>query len=135
MEHAAYLQIPKGMMAPQNHCLKLQRSTKGLVQSSRVLWLTFAKHLKEHGFQVSKVDQCLFMRKNEDRTYIFMLCIDDEFFLGDKKAIESAVKYVKRSFTITTQGMLKDYLGCNFDIDRKCKTAYVTQPFLINKLI
>ena len=75
------------------------------------------------------------MRQNEDGMCIFMLCVDDVFFLGDKKAIESAVKDIKLSFTIITQGILKDYLRCQFYIDRKRKVAYVTQLFLINKLI
>ena len=51
MEHPMYMQIPEGMIAPPNHCLKLQRSIYGLVQSSRELWLTFTMHLKNTVFK------------------------------------------------------------------------------------
>mmetsp|Transcript_14597 Transcript_14597/g.22275 ORF Transcript_14597/g.22275 Transcript_14597/m.22275 type:complete len:143 (-) Transcript_14597:199-627(-) len=56
-----YMHIPEGMDAPPNSCLKLLKTIYGLVQSSRVWWKTFTRHLKSKGFRVSREDQCLFV--------------------------------------------------------------------------
>lgn len=61
--------------------------------------------------------------------------MDNAFFQGDKAAIESGIVNICKAFAITTQGVLEDYLGCKFTLIPNKKTAYITQPYLIQKLI
>ena len=133
LETPVYMTVPEGFEAPPSHCMRLDRAAYGLVQSSRVWWKTFSTYLKRIGFKVSKADNCLFIRQNEKGICLFILYVDDAFFLGDKAAVKLAIEQVSKRFTITTQGKLDDYLGCKFT--RVKDSLYITQPHLVDKLI
>ena len=135
LELPVYMVIPEGFEAPPDHCMQLDRAIYGLVQSSRVWWKTFSTYLKEIGFTVSRADSCLFIRQNSLGTCLFILYVDDAFFLGDKPAVKRAIQDIRKAFTITTQGTLQDYLGCKFTLIPEENTVYITQPFLVQKLI
>ena len=135
LDKPIYMNMPEGLNGPKGHCVKLLRSIYGLVNSGRIWWQTFTNHLKKKNFKVSKADQCLFVRKDKNGICIFILYVDDAFFLGDTVAIESAIIDIREAFVITTQGTLEDYLGCKFTLIPEEKTAYITQPYLIEKLI
>ena len=65
----------------------------------------------------------------------FYLYVDDTLFFGTKKEVDMVIEDIHQAFTITTQECLEDYLGCKVTIVIKYKTAYITQPYLVKKII
>ena len=135
LDREIYMQIPEGMHIGKGKCLRLKKSIYGLVQSSRTWWATFSKFLKKLGFKISKADNCLFIRQTKKGICVFVLYVDDCFITGDKIAIDETIKEIKTKFNITTSGSLDDFLGYKVKMNREQKTTYITQPFLIEKMI
>ena len=60
-----YLKCPPGMDLREDECLEVMKGLYGLVQALQLFWATICEFLtsKEVGFEKSKVDQCLFVKK------------------------------------------------------------------------
>jgi hypothetical protein len=71
------------------------------------------KGLKKAGFVASKVDECVFYKRNT----IVIVYVDDGIFFGpDLREIEQAMKNLDaQGFNLDTMGDVKDYLGINFE--------------------
>ena len=74
--------------------------------------MTWHEHIKagllSRGFRQSKVDPCLFIKG----TVILALYVDDAaLFPPDSAAINHEIESLKKSFKLTDEGKLQDYLG------------------------
>ena len=64
--------------------------------------------LTKHGFEQSKVDECVFYRGN----VVFLLYVDDGILCSpDNSAIEKVIKQLQKDFEMTDEGALSEYLG------------------------
>ena len=76
-------------------------------QSAREYCKMFASILVDKmGFKQCPSDPCLFMRKNATGLVIILCYIDDKLCVGDRRAIEEALKEVKShglSMTVENQ--------------------------------
>ena len=93
---------------PTKHLLKLQKNLYGL-KDGQVTWHEHIKAgLLSRGFRQSKVDLCLFIKG----TVILVLYVDDAaLFSPDSAAINREIDSLKKSFELTDEGELQDYLG------------------------
>lgn len=64
-------------------CL-LKRSLYGLKQSSRQWYLKFDQHMMNIGFQRSKYDSCVYLRKNENSEMTYLLLYVDDMLVASK---------------------------------------------------
>ena len=110
-----FMQLPKGTtlpgLDPNKHLLKLQQNLYGL-KDGQVTWHEHIKDgLLKQGFKQSNVDPCLFTKG----VVLLVLYIDDAaFFSPDPKAIDQEVALLQKSFDLTDDGPLLDYLGARF---------------------
>ena len=65
----------------------------------------------------------------------FILNVDDAFFLGEISAVQAAIINIRKAFAITTQESFDKYLICKFTLALDERTIFITQTFLINKII
>ena len=107
-----FMQQPTGTtikgVDPTKHLLKLQKNLYGL-KDSQVTWHNHIKAgLLSRGFRQFKVDPCLFIKG----TVILVLYVDDAaLFSPDSAAINREIASLKKSFELTDEGELQDYLG------------------------
>lgn len=130
-----YVYFLEGIDAPKGHCLRLDHYIYGIVQYSRIWWKTFSAHLKKHVFEMSKADKYLYIKQSEFRIFIFILHVDNSFFIDDKAAVKHEIIDIKRVFRIKVQGTLQEYLGFKFTLEKNKSTICVTQLHLVKKLI
>ena len=107
-----FMQLPSGTtikgVDPTKHLLKLQKNLYGL-KDGQVTWHEHIKAgLLSRGFRQSKVDPCLFIKG----TVLLVLYVDDAaLFSPDSAAINREIESLKKSFELTDEGELHDYLG------------------------
>ena len=66
---------------------------------------------------------------------MIFLYVDDCLFMGDDKAVRSAIKEIQDSgFNMTVEETLGDYLSCNILFNKDKSKAWLGQPHLIKKL-
>ena len=129
------MHIPEGIYVEKGKRLRQKKSIYRLVQSSRTWWATFSNFLKKIGFKISKADDCLFIRQIKKGICVFVLHVDDYFMIGNKITIDEDIEEIKTKFNITTSGSLDNFSECKVKMNREQKTKYITQPFLIEKMI
>lgn len=125
MKTQVYMQIPahfkvknnalcQNKLAPRlhNHVLLLLQNLYGLKDTG----LTWHKHLKQglirFGFTQSKVNPCLFYKKD---LYILIYVDNCIVFGKHKEAIDNLVQELKKDFNVTDKGDISMYLGLQID--------------------
>ena len=106
------MQLPAGTtikgVDPNKHLLQLQKNLYGL-KDGQVTWHEHIKAgLLSQGFHQSKVDPCLFIKG----TVLLVVYVDDAaLFSPNSAALNREITSLKRSFELTDEGELQDYLG------------------------
>lgn len=98
-----YMKIPEGVTGNENHVCKLNKALYGLKQSARCWFEKFEQVLKQHGFESSDADKCLFILNNGDITkniYV-ILYVDDVIII---------------TFEIERMNRFKEYLSDQFNM-------------------
>ena len=135
LEEDIYMENPPGLGNSADECVKLEKAIYGLVQAARQYYKFFVKVLTEIGFELSKADPCLLVRRNDKGTVYFGVWVDDSLVIGDTKAIDDALDDLKkRGLVLKIAGSLKDYLSCEITFSADGKQAWVHQPHLLKKL-
>ena len=135
LDEEIYMECPKGVKHEKGQIVKLLQTIYGLVQSARQFFKKFISILKSIGFVGGQIDPCLMMRKNDLGTVYIAMYVDDSLFMGDDKAIRSAIKEIQDSgFNMTVEETLGDYLSCNILFKKDKSKAWLGQPHLIKKL-
>ena len=88
--------------------------------------------LKEVGFKVSTIDECLFYKD----TSVFVLYTDDSILAGpDSKELDCIIKQMKKvGLNLTVEGDITDFLGVQINCNKDGKFN-LTQPHLIADII
>lgn len=110
-----YMTLPKGTTLPNadptKHFLKLQQNLYGL-KDGQVTWHDHIKNgLLQLGYKQSTVDPCLFIKGS----VILILYVDDAaLFSPHATAIDNELQLLRKSFELTDEGDVVDYLGTRF---------------------
>jgi len=131
-----YLKCPEGMKLEKDECLEVHRGLYGLVTSARIFWRSFSRHLTSDlvGFEQSLADQCLFFKQGKHGPIYLLLYVDDSICVGHRKDIDETIKLIQLRFTLTIEGKLNDFLGCNIIKMENTPVCWLLQPHLIKKL-
>lgn len=104
LEEVIYMQQPEGYKNGTDQVCQLQKSLYGLKQASRCWFKRFGKYLISLGFKVSDADPCLFMRKENDKSIIMALYVDDGLVAAtDPQDLKIFLQDLSKEFKITSQ--------------------------------
>ena len=136
LDEEIYMDCPEGMDHEDDKCLILDKTIYGLVQSARQYFKKFASIVVDKlGFKQCQSDPCLFMKKDANGVCIILVYVDDCLAVGDRKAIDAALKGIKENgFSMTVSEELSDYLSCEIKFSKDKKKAWVGQPHMIKKI-
>ena len=131
-----YLKCPEGLNLNDDECLEMHCGMYGLVQSARIFFMSFSRHLTsdEVGFRQCMTDQCFFYKMGKKGPIILLLYVDDSACLGNKEDINETMKLISKKFTIKTEGGLNNFLGCDILREEGKDECWLLQPHLIKKL-
>ena len=142
IEEEIYLEQPQGFVKKANSgqklVCKLNKSIYGLKQAAKNWYEALTSLLLKEGFKRSRNDYCLFVRKEEDETFSYVLVwVDDIVVAG---ATEEAVNEIKsmlnENFKMDDRGALNWFLGMQIlrshdkiTVDQKKYIETVLQQF------
>ena len=118
--------------------LKLIRSLYGLKQAPKTFYEKLRDGLIERGFTQSKIDPCLFMKKD----LVCVVYVDDTIFAGPNADIlEAEITGLgvckdeqRHTFQLRDEGEVGDFLGVR--IERRENNSFkLSQPGLIDKVL
>ena len=142
IEEEIYLEQPQGFVKKANSgqklVCKLNKSIYGLKQAAKNWYEALTSLLLKEGFKRSRNDYCLFVRKEENGTFSYVLIwVDDIVVAG---ATEEAVNEIKsmlnENFKMDDRGALNWFLGMQIlrshdkiTVDQKKYIETVLQQF------
>ena len=117
IEEEIYLEQPQGFVKQgkngQTLVRKLNKSIYGLKQAAKNWYESLANLLIKNGFQRSRNDYCLFVRKEEDGTFSYILLwVDDIIIAGEHNVVNAIKSLLEKSWMIG-----ENYIGsweCEF---------------------
>ncbi|XP_073133855.1 uncharacterized protein [Henckelia pumila] len=109
-------------------CL-LQRSLYGLKQSPRQWYKRFDDFMLQQGYVRSKYDSCVYFRRLQNQSYIYLLIYVDDMLIAckDPKKIRKLKLQLNNEFEMKDLGAAKQILGVEILRDRHQKTLSLTQ--------
>jgi len=115
----------------RDHVLKLKKNLYGLKQAGSNWFCTLREGLLTHRFMQSKINPCLFLRKD----VIFVVYIDDcLLFMCKPETLDKLISSLQQEFMLTDEGDVSTFLG----LDVRCNERghlELMQPGLIRKII
>jgi hypothetical protein len=129
-----YMEIPQGFTfngSRKTHCLQLVKNLYGQRQAGRTWQQHLNRGLRDNGFAPSQADECIWYRGK----VTFLYYVDDGIFVGPcSKEIDSIIAALQKTFNLTDEGDLSDYLGIKVSFLPGGKIS-LTQPHLIATII
>ncbi|XP_021715949.1 uncharacterized protein LOC110683848 [Chenopodium quinoa] len=123
LHEEVYMKIPEGVSAPAGNVCRLKKSLYGLKQASRKWFARLVEELKFQGFNQSKNDYSLFLRKDGVDTTVIAVYVDDIIITGSNDGLTSDLKaHLHHTFSIKDLGQLSYFLGIEVS---KCQDGYV----------
>jgi hypothetical protein len=107
-----------------------------LKQSSRHWYLKFYQAILENGFEVSPLDHCVYMCKNNDKLTILSLYVDDILLTGNCPYMISKTKiFLASKFEMKNMGTASYVWGIRISRDRNSKLLYPDQEKYMKKIL
>ena len=112
LDEEVYMAPPPGMDLKEGYCLKLDKSLYGLKQAPRNWNKNIVEYIKSIGFKQCILDNCLFVKKVGEETYLISLYVDDILIAGSNVSV---IEDIKQEFMMRYEmkdlGELNHYLG------------------------
>ncbi|KAI3690639.1 hypothetical protein L2E82_48795 [Cichorium intybus] len=109
-----YVDQPLGFVNSKfpNHVYKLDKALYGLHQAPRSWYATLTEHLLHHGYTRGRIDQTLFIKRQDDDQIVVQIYLDDIIFgsTSDVLRKEFEVVMMKR-FKMSSLGEMTMFLG------------------------
>ena len=130
-----FMRLPRGTKLSKNlngnTMLRLIKNLYGLKDAGLTWFEHISKGLTDRGWKPSNIDPCLFTKGN----VVLVLYVDDAYLTGPNKAeIDEAIESLKRDFSLTDEGDLKDYLGVRI-VRHSDGSAELLQPRMIDRCL
>src|SRR3984893_279263 len=132
-----YMEAPDGVLGEGEHgkVCRLRKGLYGLKQAGRRWYERMAHTFKTLGFNISKLDQSVFIRTKGNETVHVPVSTDDMIMMKNTRAAVDTVKSeLRESFEITDQGELTWLLGFEVRRDRAARTVSMNQTAYIEAL-
>nr|GEW83208.1 putative ribonuclease H-like domain-containing protein [Tanacetum cinerariifolium] len=136
IEEEVYVFQPTGFEDPNypNKVYKVVKELYGLHQAPRAWYETLANYLLENGFQRSKIDQTLFIKRQQGDILLFQIYVDDIIFGSTNKDLCKAFeKLMKDKFQMSSMGELTFFLG--LQVKQKPDGIFICQDKYVAKIL
>ena len=116
---------------------KLDKSLYGLKQSPRQWYKRFDKFMIGQKYSRSKYDHCVYLRKLQNGSYIYLLLYVDDMLIASKSQIEieKLKTQLNREFEMKDLGEAKKILGMEISRDRKLGRLCLSQKEYLRKVL
>lgn len=112
LDEEVYMQVPEGIPNSDNKVCRLLKSLYGLKQASRQWFAKLCDSLKQRGFEQSKNDYSLFIKRRDNLITVAAVYVDDILLTGsDLEEISLLKSHLHQTFTIKDLGELNYFLG------------------------
>jgi hypothetical protein len=121
LQEEIYMELPEGYEGDGRKTVcKLDKTLYGLKQASREWNLKYTRKLKDHGFEQTLADPCVFVRGVGPDKVLLGLFVDDNALVGNLKGINEAKTILKNLFKMKDLGEMKKIVGIRVvnEIDR-----------------
>ena len=100
-----YMEQPKGYEIDNDKICKLVRSLYGLKQSPRCWGVRFSNFIKTLNFVLSKIDNCVFVRKVDGIITILAIYVDDGLIVSNSdQDINNIIERLQQEFEMKVEG-------------------------------
>eukprot|EP00253_Pinus_taeda_P008601 PITA_08601 len=139
LEEEIYMQQPQGYEAKGKEKLVcgLKKSLYGLKQAPSQWYLKFDKFMSEQGYTICHSDHCVYLKKENDGSYIILLLYVDDMLVAGSHMQEINVlnRKLANSFAMKHLGAKKKILGMRITRDRKNRKLTLSQNEYIQKVL
>ncbi len=137
LDKEVYMKQPEGFTFPgKEHlvCL-LKKSVNGLKQALRLWYERFDKILGRMGFQPSRADRCVYVKRTKEEISYILVHVDEAWTSSTRKQTLVDVRN-----TIGEEYLFKivpptRYIGINITMDRQKKRYFLSQEHQVNKIL
>ncbi|KAG8499626.1 hypothetical protein CXB51_006086 [Gossypium anomalum] len=114
------------------HDLELEQ-----LDSPRQWYKRFDSFMTSHDFKRSSFDSCVYFKKNNDGSFVYLLLYVDDMLIAakDKGEIRKVKAQLSEEFEMKDLGPAKKILGMEILRDRKASKLYLSQKGYIEKLL
>nr|GEU88743.1 putative ribonuclease H-like domain-containing protein [Tanacetum cinerariifolium] len=113
---------------------KMVKVLYGLHQALRAWYETLANYLLENGFQIRKIDQTLFIKKQTGDIFLVQVYVDDIIFGSTNNELCKAFKkLMKDKFQMSFMGALTFFLG--LQVKQKDDGIFISQANYVAKIL
>lgn len=137
LEETIYMSQPEGFIKEEdkNKVCLLKKTLYGLRQSPRQWYLRFHQYIEKVGFVRSKFDSCVYIRRNQNYTYL-LLYVDDILIASkDRVQIQKIKEKLSVEFEMKDLGAAKRILGMDINRNRTLKKLYLSQKTFLEKVL
>nr|GEX15600.1 retrovirus-related Pol polyprotein from transposon TNT 1-94 [Tanacetum cinerariifolium] len=139
LEEEIYMVQPEGFkVAGKAHeVCKLYNSLCGLKQSRRQSYKLFDKFMMESKHTRSKYDHCVYLKKLQDGSFIYLRLYVDDMLIASQNLdeIEKLKIRLKSEFEMKDLGEAKTILGMEIVRDRKLRKLCLTQKQYLRRVL
>lgn len=138
LEQPVYMKQPEGFIVKNNEhkVYQLKKAVYGLKQSSRAWNAKVNEVLSTLGYNKSKHESCLFIKKDRNSLTLVALYVDDFFvFSNDCKNVEFLKSKLSSEFEIKDLGEAKQCLGVKITRDYKNNEIFLDQESYIDQVL
>nr|GFA20315.1 putative ribonuclease H-like domain-containing protein [Tanacetum cinerariifolium] len=136
IEEEVYVYQPPGFKDPENpdKVYKVVKALYGLHQAPRAWYETLATYLLENGFHRGKIDQTLFIKKQQKDILLVQIYSYDIIFGATNKALcQSFEKLMKDKFQMSSMGELTFFLG--LQVKQKKDGIFISQDKYVAEIL
>ena len=139
LEEEIFMHQPEGFEVPgkEGHVCKLIKSLYGLKQSPRQWYKRFDAFVTAHGLTNSSYDSCVYFKKCDDGSILYLLLYVDDMLIAakDMGEIQKVKDLLNSEFDMKDLGAAKKILGMEIIRDRKARKLYLSQRGYVQKVL
>ena len=119
-----------------NRVLAIIRSVYGDPAAGRMFYLHFREVLKRLGWHATRSEQCLYVKKNADGTFCWLISfVDDASIAGPIKYLQKCIKDIQDQMEITLEKGITAFLGLNIEYNMTSGYLIANVPTMINDIV
>ncbi|KAH9679095.1 hypothetical protein KPL71_025975 [Citrus sinensis] len=139
LEEEIYMTQPDGfkVAGKENWVCKLTKSLYGLKQSPRQWYKRFDRFMKRQRYTRNKFDHCVYFRKLQEGSFIYLLLYVDDMLIASKSKdeIEKLKTQLNQEFKMKDLGEAKKILGMEICRDRARGKVSLSQKQYLKKVL
>ena len=139
LEEEIYMTQPEGYTdaGGRNWVCKLNKSLYGLKQSPRQWYKRFDSFMRRQKYTRSKYDNCVYLQKLHDGSFIYLLLYVDDMLIASKSQneIDKLKAQLNQEFEMKDLGEAKKILGMEISRDRQRGKLCLNQKQYLKKVL